>query len=1126
MADIRFQTLRRATLSIDGRRSLLSDPIKIPARFDKKSGEYIVLWRDIQQFFKGAQYIMRGDAAVPFIIDEDTFEVLIPERIEYFPDDILDVVVDTPEPKKAIMRDVAPLSPVSLLSPVSPSSLSSASVLPESPPSSLLPAAPASPTPAISKSLPASGNFSDTEDYQVALQHMDTLVIAAPRTASENNLVATDPSALTAEVQSSLQSYKELQSNYLQAILCGQVNQASSIKVAMEQHFGDLKVEMDKNSALQETIFQMQQQMHDMQKQTLDRLAIVQGQIQAVLTQTYELHEYPIPRLFIILPKPCRRRDTFSKTFVTQFRLYFLCECGKHTMTESSKTPHEIHLAKHEGYDLDRPSEFFEKYGSYVLTMMEMIKFGFTAAGIIVPALGNLKIIEGLDLVEKGLGMVNKTFGSLVDETISHIKGQQNRTGTEFGTSDENAPLNKQEVLEGADLRQLESYLKVRDECRVLGNLYRIATSEGHIKWVCIDHYRENYRATTTVHLKEVVKVNRGQFIEDEGRIEITIASRTLANQFYGALEKARAILELRIKLDWDASMEDVRALASTVTKTNIVSLAIDGSAFTSSAFSLLSSSRRFEPIIELLSNGRVQSLKLSKFTNFYERVGGSISATAPQLRILSIDSELAMTSRNDTTAFTRILNKCPQLTELAVSSDDITQALRFIFKESPSLQSVQTLAVKSTRRNFTVVFGLQQGKIDVMEIEASQLVRVAYQWGKESFLLSGRLSKLVVTGPNLATASKDVFVMLLELNPRLSEIQYHGNASFHHGIINLVQGARKTIVWQRGSCSLRLLQICHNDYGDHKCQGRTMDSNWTMDSNFIKMLLEFSETMDDVDAHTRIVMGSSDQASNMDDHFRHHGWSVTSLITNANFSDSQAKLLCESMEGNTSKLEDLVLNPTSLSVEGMACIERIIKASRNLVTLSLCLEDLEEDEQLKKAIQFLTRHGARIKGLTLYGTSADAWLTIVGSGLPSRQDLPALTKFQLTRKKQHESLGIYDERSQAVSIDAAYWIAAMISSPSEALSGPQNPLSQSGCIEEPMSLETIALEGLQLESESWTRIIQALDITALENLSLENSNIASTQLEMLAKHVPAYVSVTPELQRHNEVVSSRPIFH
>jgi hypothetical protein len=96
----------------------------------------------------------------------------------------------------------------------------------------------------------------------------------------------------------------------------------------VDHRFERLQGEIDKNRQLQGQLVQMQQQMDTnqqqmyqlqketgeellkkqremlkMQQQALDRLAIIQSSMQALVTQTYELHEYPIPRLFIVLPK-------------------------------------------------------------------------------------------------------------------------------------------------------------------------------------------------------------------------------------------------------------------------------------------------------------------------------------------------------------------------------------------------------------------------------------------------------------------------------------------------------------------------------------------------------------------------------------------------------------------------------------------------------------------------------------------------------------------------------------------------------------------------------------------------------------------------------------------------------
>ncbi|KAK3825568.1 MAG: hypothetical protein J3Q66DRAFT_396526 [Benniella sp.] len=213
-------------------------------------------------------------------------------------------------------------------------------------------------------------------------------------------------------------------------------------------------------------------------------------------------------------------------------------------MSENSKNRHEIHLAKHEGYELDRPTEFFEKYGSYILTLMYMVKHGIMAAGVVVPPFVGTKLLEGLDAAE--------TY-------LSQPPWQGDRT---------------LKVLEGADLRRLESYLKVKDEGRVLGNLYRIVTSVGHVKWMCIEHFRENYRESAQHRLREIVDSNSGVFMEDLCKIKLTLKSNTVAKPFYEALVDARGIQALDITLEWDVTMADLKKFAAAVSKAMVKSMA------------------------------------------------------------------------------------------------------------------------------------------------------------------------------------------------------------------------------------------------------------------------------------------------------------------------------------------------------------------------------------------------------------------------------------------------------------------------------------------------------------------------------------------------------------------------
>ncbi|KAG0018536.1 hypothetical protein BGZ80_007044 [Entomortierella chlamydospora] len=542
-------------------------------------------------------------------------------------------------------------------------------------------------------SLSLAEGISGTEPVDVESLQVNVLPICDVDPTNSNSVTQTNTNVV--KIRSSFQDYQQLCDTFSQAYKLGQMNQvmaianqAKGIKDALDEHFGDMRIDMSKNKAAQEQILQMQQKVEEnqkqmmdmqhkmkenqkammkMQQQSLDRLAIIQNRVQAVLTQTYELHEYPIPRLFIILPKPMRLRDHLGKLFSNHFRLYFLCECGKHTEPDGCNSQHQVHLAKHEGYDIEQPTEFFNKYGPYILTLMEMFKYGITTAKVIVPTLSNLKLVEGVEAIKGNIDHTTKSIPSLVDEAIAFLESQLANVSN-MDVYSNPTKLYKTEAIEGADLRQLESYLRIKDEARVLGNLYRTVTTDGHVKWVCFDHYRETYKEVAMELLRDVVAINGGIFTEVIGKIEINIASRTLAKQFYDAMVKARRIQELDIALGWDATMDDLRKFSAAVTRANIIHLTVDGTSLMGPVSDAVNRGRRYDPIIELMSNGRIQFLRIKNFAKFVNRVSRFSATKAPQLRILWIDSDIDFVENGSKSVIERILDNSPRLVELKLN--------------------------------------------------------------------------------------------------------------------------------------------------------------------------------------------------------------------------------------------------------------------------------------------------------------------------------------------------------------------------------------------------------------------------------------------------------------------------
>ncbi|KAF9312585.1 hypothetical protein BG006_004327, partial [Podila minutissima] len=123
-----------------------------------------------------------------------------------------------------------------------------------------------------------------------------------------------------------------------------------------------------------------------------------------------------------------------------------------------------------------------------------------------------------------------------------------------------------------------------------------MTTSDGHVKWVCLDHYRASYQEAQTQKLRDVVKLAQGEFDEQLGRITITLHSSFAAAEFYNAVRKAKGVLELIVDLSWECTRSDLEQLEAALKNTRISILHLDLRQFrTSLGSKLLSTTTHYD---------------------------------------------------------------------------------------------------------------------------------------------------------------------------------------------------------------------------------------------------------------------------------------------------------------------------------------------------------------------------------------------------------------------------------------------------------------------------------------------------------------------------------------------------
>ncbi|KAG0070386.1 hypothetical protein BGZ90_012673 [Linnemannia elongata] len=649
----------------------------LAVRKDRITGEHYSRVIDIQETFPGATRFKVNGIVLNFLEDENE-KRYEPRRIAHYPNDVIDIVLAVPmhmpssfpissAEKTGRIHSQAPQSPstssidyaISSLSlQPTPTSLSgdlarlpgSANTMPASNPT----LAGLTATPALNAlGIP---NFKEKVaqwDNTGSVQHQQLLTQIAQMMQHQNELLEKQNKMLQEQADAKKRNEKVL----------------AEVKAAKEPD-----LETDRK-----------------QQQTIDRLIIAQRRVDAILVQNYKLHENSIPWLFVILPDSYESWD--PRNFLKErFRLFFLCECGEEcgqginqgtiasepAITTSNppiatiRVKSRIHIAKHEGYELSRPTEFFDRYGPYVLGMLRILKHCLAVAAVSAPAVALTD--NGIQDVMEGVKSISESTMQAVDVSINFLEQQRgdcsapdNLAGTGSDEQDARDVLENLAALEGADLRRLHTFLRNSDKDKILGNLYRITTEQGHVKWVCFEHYKDSSHETALVSFVNSIEAAGGTYDPHFRRVTISLKSCTAAKKFFKRLTThASAVDNLDVSLAWDFGSADLVNLVDKVAKSNIKSITLDLKDETSSnsAHATFRTGKGLcHPLLSLLANKNLRRLQLSNFHQFGTRTSNlPSSAVAPWIQSFHFHGVVNDEGRD---RLANILSLCPNIVDL-----------------------------------------------------------------------------------------------------------------------------------------------------------------------------------------------------------------------------------------------------------------------------------------------------------------------------------------------------------------------------------------------------------------------------------------------------------------------------
>ncbi|KAF9432970.1 hypothetical protein BGZ76_010047 [Entomortierella beljakovae] len=356
--------------------------------------------------------------------------------------------------------------------------------------------------------------------------------------------------------------------------------------------------------------------------QVVDTHAFQQNQLHSILAQNFELHENPIPRLFIILPVDKFNWDSTDIT-MNKFRLYFLCECccDFATVTDPSKgiIENEIHMTSHEGYDIKNSKEFFSKYAKYMLTLMRGLRLGLHLDGT------KISHSQTQGLLEAG---IDYSIGFIEALTVDNPRLKDMHT------------IDDDHALGSGDLRQLGTFLRVKNGDKMYGDLYRIKNKTGRVRWVCINHLHHfpDFNESEQHLFSNAIKSYRDSFDLNLGKVTVEPQSRIKARELFKDLSEFVRLYDLDIRFDWDCTKADIEAFGHALKKSNVSILRLQLQRVQTSIINkLLSPFTRYGTLGDIIDNPNMAAIQIFLSTDFVQ-YSCLQPKTSQHLRKLSVE--------------------------------------------------------------------------------------------------------------------------------------------------------------------------------------------------------------------------------------------------------------------------------------------------------------------------------------------------------------------------------------------------------------------------------------------------------------------------------------------------------
>lgn len=240
---------------------------------------------------------------------------------------------------------------------------------------------------------------------------------------------------------------------------------------------------------------------------------------------------------FLVLPDGLSTWNLDPTTH--QFRLYFLCDTVLDNTNKQPSLPQHKHLSNHPWYNLDRPQEFFQAFGSLTLALLKMVRRGASHYGNQIPPLDTFEILWKLEPEMTSHCITKDTIGSLVDKSISYLQGP---------------PVAKCEVQFFWIMKNaaIKDFLVVPDGSNCLGELYQSSYPLNKQRWTCQQHGYQQLPPGALEALIDFVQGCGGHVDIQQASLSIELCFRHQAEQLYFLIKNTEQRMDISIALGWD----------------------------------------------------------------------------------------------------------------------------------------------------------------------------------------------------------------------------------------------------------------------------------------------------------------------------------------------------------------------------------------------------------------------------------------------------------------------------------------------------------------------------------------------------------------------------------------------